>query len=149
EDMRDYAVAVHGLKGASLGIFANALAEKAEYLENAAKTGDFGAVVEANGNFIHTAESLLANLDKLLKSVEKSRSEAKTARERALSPDAGLLEKMLAASMRSMTSEMESILTELERYEYESGGELVEWMRERIDNFEYRVITQRLESEIL
>jgi hypothetical protein len=147
--MRDYAVAVHGLKGASLGIFANALAEKAEYLENAAKTGDFGAVVEANGNFIHTAESLLANLDKLLKSVEKSRSEAKTARERALSPDAGLLEKMLAASMRSMTSEMESILTELERYEYESGGELVEWMRERIDNFEYRVITQRLESEIL
>jgi signal transduction histidine kinase/DNA-binding response OmpR family regulator/HPt (histidine-containing phosphotransfer) domain-containing protein len=148
EDMRDYAVAVHGLKGASLGICANALAEKAEYLENAAKAGDFGDVMEANGNFIHTAESLLADLDKLLKSVEKSRCETHTAKERALSPDSALLEKMRAASMRSMTSEMESILTELERYEYESGGELVEWMRERIDNLEYRAITERLEGEI-
>jgi hypothetical protein len=54
---------------------------------------------------------------------------------------------MLAASKRSMTSEMESILAELERYEYESGGELVEWMRERIDNLEYRAIIERLEGE--
>jgi hypothetical protein len=55
---------------------------------------------------------------------------------------------MRVASMRSMTSEMESILTELERYEYESGGELIEWMRERIDNLEYRAITERLKGEI-
>jgi signal transduction histidine kinase/DNA-binding NarL/FixJ family response regulator/HPt (histidine-containing phosphotransfer) domain-containing protein len=148
EDMRDYAVAVHGLKGASLGICANALAKKAEYLENAAKAGNFGDVLEANGNFIHMTESLLANLDNLLKSIEKSRREAQTAKERVLSPDAALLEKMRAASMRSMTSVMESILTELEQYEYESGGELIEWMRERIDNLEYRAITERLEGEI-
>jgi signal transduction histidine kinase/DNA-binding NarL/FixJ family response regulator len=148
DTLQEYAVTAHGIKGASLGICANALAEKAGYLENAAKAGDFGAVMEANGNFIHTAESLLANLDKLLESVEKSRREALTARERALSPDADLLEKMRAASMRSMTSEMESILTELERYEYESGGELVEWMRERIDNLEYRAVTKRLEGDI-
>jgi predicted phage gp36 major capsid-like protein len=104
--------------------------------------------MEANGNFIHMAESLLTNLDKLLEGIEKSRREALTAKECALSPDAALLEKMRAASMRSMTSEMESILTELEQYEYEAGGELVEWMRERIDNLEYRAITERLEGEI-
>jgi predicted phage gp36 major capsid-like protein len=104
--------------------------------------------MEANGNFIHMAESLLTNLDNLLEGIEKSRCEAQTAKERALSSDATLLEKMRAASIRSMTSEMESILTELERYEYESGGELVERMRERIDNLEYRAITERLKGKI-
>jgi hypothetical protein len=64
------------------------------------------------------------------------------------SPDRVLLQKMLDASKRSMTSEMENILADLERYDYESGGEIVDWIRERIDGLEYTAIAERLEEEI-
>jgi hypothetical protein len=53
---------------------------------------------------------------------------------------------MLEASRRSMTSEMENILADLERYDYESGGEIVDWIRERIDSLEYGAIVERLEE---
>jgi hypothetical protein len=43
---------------------------------------------------------------------------------------------------------MEKILTEMEQYDYESDGELVEWMRERIDNLDYKDIVERLEEVI-
>ncbi|MDR0652193.1 MAG: response regulator [Synergistaceae bacterium] len=144
DTLQEYAVAVHGIKGASLGICAAALAEKSEYLETAAKAGDFEVVRDENESLIRMAESLLASLDEFLKDVSVSRQGDSLRKERLPSPYRELLQKMLAASKRSMTSEMESFLAELERYEYESGGELVEWMRERIDNLEYRAICDRL-----
>jgi hypothetical protein len=41
---------------------------------------------------------------------------------------------------------MEEAVTELESFEYESGGELVVWLREQLDNLEYDAIHERLES---
>jgi HPt (histidine-containing phosphotransfer) domain-containing protein len=147
DTLQEYAVAVHGIKGASSGICATALAEKAEYLEIAAKADDFVSVLEANGNFIHMAESLLLSLNEFLKSIEISPRDSSSQKEHLPSPRSDLLQKMLAASKHSMTSEMERILAEMERYEYETGGDLVEWIRERIDNLEYKAITERLEDE--
>jgi hypothetical protein len=43
---------------------------------------------------------------------------------------------------------MEDTLAELEEYEYESGGDLVEWLREQMDNLEYEAIQERLEEII-
>jgi hypothetical protein len=43
---------------------------------------------------------------------------------------------------------MEEILDKLEMYHYESGGELVQWLREQMDNLEYDAIRDRLESEL-
>jgi hypothetical protein len=41
---------------------------------------------------------------------------------------------------------MEGILDEIESYDYESGGELVLWLREQMDNLEYDEICTKLES---
>jgi hypothetical protein len=41
---------------------------------------------------------------------------------------------------------MEEIIAELEGYEYESGGELVSWLREQLDNLEYDAVRERLEG---
>jgi CheY-like chemotaxis protein len=144
-ELKDYAVAIHGLKGASYGICANKVGEMAGYLENAAKRGDFEAVREKNGFLIEMAESLISDLKNLLTAEGNQRLE-NAARGRRSEPDAILLEKMLAAASRYRTSEMEAVLSELERYEYESGGDIVSWMREQMDNLDYAAISERLEE---
>jgi CheY-like chemotaxis protein/anti-sigma regulatory factor (Ser/Thr protein kinase) len=144
-DLQDYTVAVHGLKGASYGICASKVGDMAGYLEGAAKRGDFEAAREGSGALIEMAESLLAALNNLL-AVEGSAQAENAERERQPAPESALLEKMLAAAIRSRTSEMEAVLSELERYEYESNGDIVQWMRERMDDLDYKAISERLEE---
>jgi CheY-like chemotaxis protein len=57
-----YAIAVHGIKGSSRSICAEALGAQAEALEYAAKAGDMTFVRENNGPFIQAAEKLIAAL---------------------------------------------------------------------------------------
>jgi hypothetical protein len=42
---------------------------------------------------------------------------------------------------------MEELIAQLEGCEYESGGDLVVWLREQMDNLEYDAIRERLEAE--
>jgi signal transduction histidine kinase/DNA-binding response OmpR family regulator len=144
-DLKDYTVAVHGLKGASYGICADKVGDMAGYLENAAKRGDFEAVREKNGSLIEMTESLISDLKNLL-TAEGDRQPENAGRGRQPEPDVALLEKMLAAATRCRTSEMEAVLSELELYEYESGGDIVLWMREQMDNLDYTAISERLDE---
>jgi hypothetical protein len=41
---------------------------------------------------------------------------------------------------------MENVVSELERYEYETRGDLVAWLREQMDDLEYDGIRKRLEN---
>jgi CheY-like chemotaxis protein/anti-sigma regulatory factor (Ser/Thr protein kinase) len=144
DTLPDYAIAVHGLKGASYGICAEGIGKQAEKLEQAAKAGDYGTLERENAGFIHQVDLVLANLGKTLESAAKGAP----GRERASSPDPGLLKKLLEASKRFKPVLMEEIITALEAYEYESGGDLIPWLREQLDNLEYDVIQERLLREI-
>jgi signal transduction histidine kinase/DNA-binding response OmpR family regulator len=143
ETLPDYAVTVHGLKGASYGICAEGIGKEAEKLEQAAKAGDYETVRGDNDGFIRRVELTLAGLGKLLESA----AEGAPAKERAPAPDRALLEKLLDASKRFKPVLMEEILSELERYRYDSGGGLVLWLREQLDNLEYDAIRERLLEE--
>ncbi|MDR2404007.1 MAG: response regulator [Spirochaetaceae bacterium] len=138
----DYAVTVHGLKGASYGICADVIGRQAEKLEYAAKAGDYDTVNEENNAFIGKVETLLVDLKQLLESAAKKGPQ----KQRIAAPDRALLEKLLDACKRFKPLIMEEILLELEGYEYESRGELVAWLREQIDNLEYEAIRKRLEA---
>ncbi|MDR2717012.1 MAG: response regulator [Treponema sp.] len=142
ENLPDYSITVHGLKGSSYGIFANDIGKKAAELEAFAKAGDFSSVQAANTPFIAMAEALLADLGKLL---EKAAA-GKEAKKKAAAPDPALLAKLLDATKRYKSTLMEEILADIELYDYESGGELVPWLREQMDNLEYDAICERLES---
>ncbi|MDR2746789.1 MAG: response regulator [Treponema sp.] len=142
ETLPQYATTVHGLKGASYGICADEIGKKAEELEFAAKAGDYEKVDSKNAAFIAKVETTMEGIGKLLESTtENSPPKQKTA-----APDKALLEKLLDASKRFKPAIMESIMTELEACEYESGGELVSWLREQIDNLEYDAVREKLES---
>jgi PAS domain S-box-containing protein len=142
ETLADYAVTVHGIKGASYGVCAGEIGKQAEKLEAAAKSGDYEGVERDNGGFIGKTEALLARIGELLRKTG-AQGEAK---KKAPAPDSALLERLLEASKRFKSTVMEDILTELEGYEYESGGDLVEWLREQMDNLEYEAIQERLEG---
>jgi PAS domain S-box-containing protein len=142
ETLPDYAVTVHGLKGASYGICAEEIGKEAEELEFAAKAGDYEKVRSKNAAFIAKVETALNDLGDLLKSAAENNSPKK----KTAAPDAALLEKLLDASRRFKSATMEEVMTELESYEYESGGDLVSWLREQIDNLEYDAVREKLES---
>jgi signal transduction histidine kinase/DNA-binding response OmpR family regulator len=66
ETLPDYAITVHGLKGASYGICANVIGKEAEELEFAAKAGDYEKIDAKNAAFIAKVETSLEQLRKLV-----------------------------------------------------------------------------------
>jgi hypothetical protein len=140
--LADYIITVHGLKGSSYGICADGVGKEAEALESAARTGGLERVIAGNVPFIEKAEALLRDIGQLLEKAET----AKGARQKIPAPEKELLDQMLDAVKRYKTSGMEEILVKLESRDYESGGELVVWLREQMDNLEYDAIRERLEN---
>jgi hypothetical protein len=143
ETLANYAVTVHGIKGASAGIYAGTVTRQAQILESAARSGDFETVRERNGVFIETVETLLSALRELPYDVlENFKKENKDA------PDGVLLMKLLDAAEHFNFATMDEILTELERYRYDSNEELVTWLREQLDELAYGAIQERLETVV-
>jgi signal transduction histidine kinase/ligand-binding sensor domain-containing protein/CheY-like chemotaxis protein len=146
ENLSEYAIAVHGLKGVSYGISADAVARRAEELERAAKTGDFETLRANNGFLIETTEALLADLNNVLAKI--SPASIANGGGRMPEPAPEKLERMLEGARRVRTSLMEETLADLERYEYDSGQELILWLREKMDSLDYRAIQERLEEYV-
>jgi CheY-like chemotaxis protein len=150
--LKDYAIAVHGLKGASRGIGAEEVGDLAEELENAAKDGDFRKVREKSGPLVDSLEVLLSNIGRLLEDIAKNleetglSKETTSARERRDEPDPALLEKIKDGAARMKILMMEEALRELERYDYDHEGELVSWLREQTEALEYSAVLERLEG---
>ena len=139
ESLDEYIIAIHGLKGSSYGICADEAGRQAEDLEQAARNGDRGFIEANNGRCIESVRAILRGLEELLA------TDAGEARPRAAAPDPALLAELLEASRQYRAKPMEAIVNQLAGYEYESGGELVAWLREQLDNLEYDAIRERLE----
>jgi len=144
EDIGEYTIAVHGLKGSSYGICAGSVGKKAEDLEAASRRKDIEFVKANNKILLEEASALHQNLEKLLASAAQ-RSAAKPG---AKSPDTELLKQLLDACKQFKSSLMEEIFDKIDTYQYESGGDLVKWMREQMDNLEYDAMEQRLTEEL-
>ncbi|MDR1979943.1 MAG: response regulator [Synergistaceae bacterium] len=143
ETLAEYAITVHGLKGASYGICAEAVAQQAQVLESAAKAGDFETIRAKNGIFMEAVEMLLSSLRDLLRDLEENFDKGSKD-----APDEALLAKLLDAAGHFEFTTMEEIVTELERYSYASDGELVAWLRKQLDGLEYGEIQKRLEEVV-
>jgi PAS domain S-box-containing protein len=139
-----YAVTVHGVKGSCYGIGADEAGRMAEALEISAKSGDFARVMAGNETFIGKVEALLAQLDALCRSADGVSEEADSGKNTLPSPDRPLLAKMLEASQDYDIDAMQGVMEQLEQYRYESGGELIPWLKERLVNFEYDEISEKL-----
>ena len=141
---QDYAITVHGVKGASLGIGAEELGALAEELEQLSKAGDIKSVKAKNERFVKKLSGLLDNVRDALSAA--CRPDEPVKKERLSAPDEALLAKLLDETTSSDTYMMERTLFQLENYEYDSGGELVRWLSEQFDDLNYDAIKNRLET---
>jgi len=141
DNLASYAITVHGIRGSSLGICANALAAAAEALEKAAQAGDYDFVITHNAAFLETADKLLAEIDGILLRVYKDNSKPKMDR-----PDEKELLKLLKACMNYDMDGADKAMAEIERYEYENDDGLAVWLREKVEQMNFSQIVEKLEG---
>jgi hypothetical protein len=68
--------------------------------------------------------------------------------ERKSTPDNAMLKRLLDNCRRYDMSGMEEVMSEVEKFDYDSGGELVRWLREKLDNLEYGEIADMLSNTL-
>jgi CheY-like chemotaxis protein/anti-sigma regulatory factor (Ser/Thr protein kinase) len=138
KDLTGYAIDVHGVKGSSYAICAEETGKAAEALEAAAKAGNLAAVRAGHDAFAQTAQALLAEIEGLLEKLgavsEKPLSDA---------PDPALLEELKAACASFDMDSVDAAMQRLEAFRYGRGGELVAWLREKVDSMEFEEIAAR------
>ena len=71
EELAGYAIAVHGVKGASRGICAEVIGAHAEELEHAAKASDFAFIKENNAAFLWAVKNLIMQISDFLSRTDR------------------------------------------------------------------------------
>jgi signal transduction histidine kinase/CheY-like chemotaxis protein/HPt (histidine-containing phosphotransfer) domain-containing protein len=143
DTLADYAVTVHGLKGASRNIGALSLGDKAEELEKAAKAGDYGYASQNNDEFLEKAGKAVSGIEGLLAEID-----AADTRDTLPSPDKTILTSLLEAAGSFDIDGADEAMSELEKHTYETGAELVSWLRDELGRAGFTRITERLEEEL-
>jgi HPt (histidine-containing phosphotransfer) domain-containing protein len=143
-DLQEYAVIVHGIKGSSRGVCAEAIEIRAELLENAARTGDRGFVDAHNAEFLEAVRDLLSRIGELFARTDKFNSQ--TPAPGKAKPDGKTLLRLLAACEKYDTDAAEAAVAELSGYEYDSGAELADWIAEKMGAYDLEGIARRLSA---
>ena len=141
--IEEYTISVHGLKGSINGICADGLGKQAAALEQAARSGDIAYIDQNNIPFIEMVQNQIDQLGQLLFKIKSQEGEKPL----AAKPNPDLLKELAGAAKQFKASQMDEILAELESYRYETGDELIVWLRDQVDNIEYDAIRERLEKE--
>jgi hypothetical protein len=135
----EYAIIVHGIKSSSRSIGAEMTGGRAEALEHAAKAGDIAFVRLNNDAFIQAAQKLASEMSVMLSSFEEENPKPKKA-----APDAGVLANLLRSCEEYDIDGVDEAMAELEGFEYESGAELVGWLREQVSVMGFKQMAERL-----
>ncbi|MDR1315877.1 MAG: response regulator, partial [Spirochaetales bacterium] len=136
--LADYAITVHGIKGSSYGISAQAIGQRAEKLEHAAKAGDRAFIEAENEGFSRAVRKFVDDVTGLLDILEK-----KLQKPRRAAPDPALLERIHNAAQNYDMSGLDDAMEELEQYTYEADAGLVAWLREQVDKSELEEIAAK------
>jgi HPt (histidine-containing phosphotransfer) domain-containing protein len=139
ENLPEYTVTVHGIKGSCYSLGAQAVGKKAEDLEHRGRAGDMEFVKNNTPDFISQAEKLVDDFNMLIKIAEEENGKALMP-----APDRDLLVKILNAAENYNMGDLEKFITRLEQYRYEQDNDLVPWLREQSNRSEFLVIQERL-----
>jgi CheY-like chemotaxis protein len=141
DHLADYGIVVHGIKGSSRGICADALAQTAETLEKEAKAGNYDFIVEHNADFLETALKLVTDIEDMLEQISTDKPKQKKDK-----PNEDVLLKLYAACEKYDMDEVDAIMGELGSFEYETGGDLVTWLRDNVELMNFKQIVEKLSN---
>ncbi len=136
ENLADYAIVVHGVKGSSYGLCAQQAGRAAEALEAASSAGELAAVREGHPAFARTMEALLSGIERALAGVD-----AALDKPLAAEPSPALLAELRAACKAYDMDRVDRAMEALEAGRYERGETLVAWLREKVDSMAFEEIT--------
>ncbi|MDR0302229.1 MAG: response regulator [Treponema sp.] len=139
DNLADYAIAVHGIKGSSRGICAEAVGAIAEALEKAAKEGNIEFVNANNAALLEAAGKLINDIKDMLGKMAEENPKPKKDK-----PDRQVLSKLLAASEQYNMEDADAAMKELENFEYTSDEGLTQWLRENVEMMNFAEIKEKL-----
>jgi hypothetical protein len=140
-NISDYKIKVHGIKGASLDIYADETGQKFGALEEAAKNNDLDFINANHSEFYAHASKFITEIKKMLSQIE-----AENPRDKKTAPDADLLEKLLSACRDYSLKKADEAMEEIEKYEYDGDGGLVSWLRKNLDMMNFMEIEEKLSN---
>ena len=141
ENLDDYAIIVHGIKGSSRGVGAEAAGAQAEALEKAARAKNISFIGTHNQAFVENINNLLRNLEDML---EKYSENTKKHKKDAPAPE--LVAKLLEACEGYDMDGVDAAMEEIEEFEYVADDGLALWLRENVDQMNFTAITQKLSA---
>jgi signal transduction histidine kinase/CheY-like chemotaxis protein len=141
DNLPNYIISVHGIKGSCRGVCAEEAGTQAEALEKAAKDGDMDFVTANTPALIKTISELIAGIEKALCREFSNKDKPKKDR-----PDTEALAKLLTACENYKIDDVETLIKEMESFEYESYNELVLWLRQNAVEMNFSQMVERLKS---
>ncbi|MCL2048905.1 MAG: response regulator [Defluviitaleaceae bacterium] len=139
ENLHDYEICVHGIKGASFDIFADELGEIAKGLEAAAKERRLDYITEHNSHLLDMARKLTADIADLARAVEAANPKPKKDK-----PDPQTLSKLAAACKAYSMDGVDEAMAEIESYQYSCDDGLSVWLRGKVDIMRFSEIVDKL-----
>jgi HPt (histidine-containing phosphotransfer) domain-containing protein len=139
ENLRDYVITVHGLKGTSAAIGAEHIRVAALDLENLSRGGDLQGVLAKNDKLISDTETIVANVQEWLE-----QNDIRKIKPLLKAPDRELLAKLRQCCESYDMAGIDEVMSELDKYDYEEDADLLEWIRERIIVMEVFEIAERI-----
>jgi len=136
-NLGDYTTAVHGIKGASMGIGAKRAGKDAERLETLSKSGKTEQTAAENELFIKYMDTLLDAVDNAL--AEHDSMHKKPVQP---APDPGLLQDLREACAQYDVGKVDRAMEQLDSFDYESGAELIAWLRGQVEDMNYQAIAE-------
>jgi CheY-like chemotaxis protein len=142
ENLRDYTIAVHGLKSSCYGVGASEAGDMAKALEDRSGDGDLDFVLSHNQRFLVLIEKLIQDIAAAFG--PKSSGSGRPVRE---APDPALLAKLRDGCLLYNMDLADEALNELEAFEYEKNGQLITWLREQAEQTAFEEMVRVLNSE--
>ncbi|MDR0656562.1 MAG: response regulator [Treponema sp.] len=140
----DYLIEIHGLKGTCNAIGAVETGALARKLEFGMKEGNIEMVKARHGELEEKVRKLMEGSKQILAEWEVNRPERE--KEGRAEPDKELLKRLSEITAAFNSNETEEVLRKLEQYRYEKGEDLIRWLREQAENFDYDAMHRKLEE---
>ena len=139
ENLSDYIIKVHGIKGTSFDIFAEQISKEAKDLEEAGKAGDLEYIKKNHSSFMENARNLVSNINEMISNIDSDSD--KPLKDK---PDTKILQKLIKACDDFDMDEADNAMAELEKFKYESDNDLILWLRDAVDMMQFKEIVQKL-----
>ena len=138
-DLPDYAVGVHGLKGASASICAEDIRKRSFELEMMANAGDLIGVLELNEALLRDTEALVDRIKAWLK-----KHDAKAEKPRLGAPNPEVLNGLRQSLINFDMNGIDDAMNILKSADYDTNADLIPWLEERITISEFDNAAKRI-----